>query len=954
MGRKSVIFYLILFWCLPFCAFSQVGCEYVLTLFDSFGDGWNGGFLTITVDGKSEEYAFEVDEEEQVYSIEYILGFTEGNVVSIRFTPGFFPFENSFRLTDSNGETIYSSGPDPNPGINFQTTVDCPSCPNLLQNGVSVDQIRHDRALIHWIQNDTEGEYLIKFGPAGTAPEELSAVSVLATDQYLVNGLEEKREYDVYLQAICTKGDTSSEVGPFTFETLWGKDVGIQGLVSPVSECGLAPDVPIQVTLKNFGGLPQTLIPYNFSVNGVPGEVNQPIDGFFTGILSYGGTYTADFDATFDFSEPIAYEIKVWTELDGDNNPENDTLTTVILNTPVIDQFPYGTDFESGNEGWTIDPSSSLSSLEIGQPNGDVINSAASGQRAWVTNLDGNYNNLERSVLLSPCLDFSALSQDPELSFALWVSTESTFDGLWVETSVDGGAWAKLGTVGNTGTFWYNTVDDFYGDWWSGDNLFGGWRKVRYPLSELAGKSDIRIRMVFESDGAVTKEGIGIDDIFIAPTLETNLSALEVVEAADGECGSDSTEVIFTFSNEGVDTQKNFLLTYQINDGPEITEVYPGELTPNSTATYTFKTTFDTSLPGDYAIRAWTEIDEEEYLLNDTVLWLYSTAGPGIPYLENFESGELPADWTLDPDLVVNNSHNSGSYVLFDNLWENDPTLEATTPVLGPIADGDSLYFSYRFVNFKGMGTEPTVLQEGDALSVEVSEDCGLSFNEIYTINASNHQIKNTATVVRLPLDDYTGQWIKVRFRGSWGAGDFYVDLDNVNVRRCPETLGLQASVNPPTDGKENGSIRISGADGLTPYRYLWNNGNNTASRSGLAPGRYEVTVSDQQGCTDQIAITLESVVATDHPVSAIAAIRLAPNPNDGQSLLRVELKKQEDIGVFVFDTRGSLLQQHLYRHVREVSHPVDIAEYPNGVYFIRILAGREVRTVRSIKANKP
>lgn len=950
MDCRAITLWCLLVLCLPLQTFSQVGCEYTIKLYDSFGDGWNEGYIAVSIDGKSEFYFFE-----DGHLLEFsVFGLTDESL-SILFSPGAFAFEASFSVFNAEGIEIFFSGQDPPAGEVFRTVFDCPSCPNLIENGVAIDQIRHDRARISWIASDTEGDYLLKIGDAGTPVEDLPDLRLNQVTQYQITGLEQQHTYDVYLQSICSNGDSSNVIGPFSFETLLSRDVGIIDVVQPVSDCGLPADASITVVLKNYGGSPQTLIPFNYSVNSIPGVVNQPNDGFFTDILSYDSTFTISFDATYDFSEPTPYLLKVWTELDGDNNPANDTFRTTIIHTPLISQFPYNMDFEEGPAGWMVDQQESLRpSFEFGTPAGDVIQSASSGNKAWVTNLDGPYNNNERSVLLSPCFDFSLLEQDPELSFYLWVSTEVSFDGLWVEMSVNGSTWGKLGKVGGTGTFWYNTVDDIYGDWWTGNNLFSGWRKVRYPLSGLAGEQDVRFRFVFRTDEAITREGIGIDDIFIAPILQNNLSALAVNSLSEADCGSDMTQLMFSFRNEGTTAQENFNLAYQIDDQAIIREAFPEQIAPGNDASFTFSTTFDSSLPREYLIKAWTEAVGEEFRGNDTISWVYSTAGPGLPFLENFESDEIPEDWDVDPDLVIDNGHNSGSYVIFDNLWKDDTLFQVVTPLLGPITPEDTLFFSYRFVDFMGFGTSPKILGEGDALYIEVSEDCGISFNEVMLINADNHQTKNTFTKVGVPLSDYEGQWIKVRFRAVWGSGDFYFDLDNINIRRCPPDLGLQATVNQPLAGQENGSIRIEGHQGIGPYYYFWNNGNLSASQSGLAPGTYSISVADQQGCTDRIDIVLESVVSTQEPASRISTLLLAPNPNNGHSTLDIELKSSEDISIFVLDTRGSILRRFNYRQVARLQQQLDLEHYPNGVYFIRVLTGNEVKTVRMLKANTP
>lgn len=46
-----------------------------------------------------------------------------------------------------------------------------------------------------------------------------------------------------------------------------------------------------------------------------------------------------------------------------------------------------------------------------------------------------------------------------------------------------------------------------------------------------------------------------------------------------------------------------------------------------------------------------------------------------------------------------------------------------------------------------------------------------------------------------------------------------------------------------------NGAASVAASGGVSPYSYLWNNGANTASISGLGEGSYNCVVTDAQGC---------------------------------------------------------------------------------------------------------
>lgn len=84
--------------------------------------------------------------------------------------------------------------------------------------------------------------------------------------------------------------------------------------------------------------------------------------------------------------------------------------------------------------------------------------------------------------------------------------------------------------------------------------------------------------------------------------------------------------------------------------------------------------------------------------------------------------------------------------------------------------------------------------------------------------------------------------------------------LINQNFDNANSDNGFLSCVPPPLamqdiivtkikcTGQSNGEIKVIATQGVPPYMYSWSNGATTASISGLAPGSYSVTVTDQTG----------------------------------------------------------------------------------------------------------
>ncbi|RMF03115.1 MAG: T9SS C-terminal target domain-containing protein [Bacteroidetes bacterium] len=221
-------------------------------------------------------------------------------------------------------------------------TVSCTPCPDYREQGtiVTIDNVRHNRADLRWDAFDQAGNYTIELGRAGFMPGEGEIIEGVGTRTRL-NDLEENTDYELYLIYTCMGGDTSVVEGPLAFSTPWANDVGIVELNEPTSGCGLGSGETIRVTIANFGGLPQSLIPINFSVNGTPAGVNMPQDGLYTGVLSTDSTDQFVFDLRYDFMQVGENIIQLWTELEADSDRSNDTLTISLTqySPPFLEDF---------------------------------------------------------------------------------------------------------------------------------------------------------------------------------------------------------------------------------------------------------------------------------------------------------------------------------------------------------------------------------------------------------------------------------------------------------------------------------------------------------------------------------------------------------------------------------------------------------------------------------------
>jgi hypothetical protein len=272
------------------------------------------------------------------------------------------------------------------------------------------------------------------------------------------------------------------------------------------NNCGLGNSVTVKVTVKNTSPSVISNIPVRMVVDG-----GVPVIETIAGPLAPNSSMQYTFAAGADLSATGNHTIVVNVQYATDNYKDNDTVTAILINSPVINTFPHVENFESGDGDWfTLDENNPW---EYGTPGSFKINRAASGTKAWKTSLTGNYRDNTTSYLYSPCYNISGMTT-PTLSMSIALDVEDCgpfqCDGAFVEYSQDGINWFRLGN-NVSGTNWYNKS-------YSGDMMWSVQGYTRWHVATTAlptGIPVIRFRVAVQSDPFVNFEGIAIDDIHV-------------------------------------------------------------------------------------------------------------------------------------------------------------------------------------------------------------------------------------------------------------------------------------------------------------------------------------------------------------------------------------------------------------------------------------------------------
>ncbi len=195
-------------------AFSQ--CTYTLTLTDTWGDGWNGSFMTVNLNGNITNYVLD-ETNGTTIGEEWIIPITAntGDNLSVTYNwnNGGFTNEQYWQLEDPNGSIIASDGPDPVDGFGWTGTTSCPSC--FSPSNIAVNFTSFSTAEISFIDGNSPiaPSYNFEYGPSGFTQGTGTMLS--GGNPTTISGLSSIL-YDVYVQTDCN-GDLSDWSGPVSF-----------------------------------------------------------------------------------------------------------------------------------------------------------------------------------------------------------------------------------------------------------------------------------------------------------------------------------------------------------------------------------------------------------------------------------------------------------------------------------------------------------------------------------------------------------------------------------------------------------------------------------------------------------------------------------------------------------------------------------------------------------------
>ena len=335
--------------------------------------------------------------------------------------------------------------------------------------------------------------------------------------------------------------------------------------------------------------------------------------------------------------------------------------------------------------------------------------------------------------------------------------------------------------------------------------------KTTIPLSNFVGQ-DLKIRFITKVFEPISASWVHFefDNFSINTGILTDIGAINVENLAFA-CDNPNQSLKVRIKNFGRQTI-NFATT-PTTVTAKITSTTTATLTKNLTSgTLNPEGILDVKLDGffdmsalnsNYNVTLYTALPNDAIRQNDTLKRVLkspieaSSIGLSLPLLERFDSTATPRNWVSGPNSwnISRNTGIGGSNNVYNFVNDNTPLV---SPRIAAIRATDRFSFDIKLTNYSA-ANDPTPRNWGKCF-VEVSSDCGATYEKILTINSRTLKT-GVWTNLAGPLSNFVGQNVLIRIRTEGNPETNYrIDIDNFTVSSSPSLdIGVIDLENPAT-----------------------------------------------------------------------------------------------------------------------------------------------------------
>ncbi len=344
-------------------------------------------------------------------------------------------------------------------------------------------------------------------------------------------------------------------------------EIGVVAWLSPLSGAGLSANQSVIIKYKNYGTAAISNVSFSYSVNGGTSFVSE----IFTGSVLPGQTIDYTFNQTANFQTPGSYSCIAAANKAGDTFSGNDSLSITITSVSAITNFPYTQNFSSwppqnwqlsgGTHQWASYQNQSAFCNFSFWPQGNAYLTSPHLNLTGPATLKFQWSSY-----------FSSIALNDELVLQVSNNNGSSWESIWSKTGME--LYSNDGvSILNPGSFVEEVLD----------------------LSAYTGNI---IQLRFHGISGYG-HNVYIDNVSVLLNPAHDLAIIELISPNNFSCNlGEEVPITLRVKNLGANMASNFTVTYTINGGNPVSQVYTSFLPSSATFDFTFTNTVDfSSLP---------------------------------------------------------------------------------------------------------------------------------------------------------------------------------------------------------------------------------------------------------------------------------------------------------------------------------------------------------------------